>query len=68
MLTGAYFDVASHEYIREEIRAQQEILRKRRELYTEAQEAVNPAGRIVIVVDDGIATGSSIPKPTAQQQ
>jgi len=68
VLKGAYFDVASHEYIREEIRAQQEILRKRRELYTEAQEAVNPAGRIVIVGDDGIATGSSIPKPTAQQQ
>lgn len=68
VLTGKNCDVASHEYIREEIRAQQEILRKRRELYTEAQEAVNPAGRIVIVGDDGIATGSSIPKPTAQQQ
>lgn len=44
----------------EEIRTQQEILRKRRELYTHAQPAIDPAGRVVIIVDDGIATGSSM--------
>jgi predicted phosphoribosyltransferase len=60
VLKGAYFSVASDEYIREEIRTQQEILRKRRELYTEARQAVNPAGRVVILVDDGVATGSSM--------
>jgi putative phosphoribosyl transferase len=60
VLKGAYFDVASDEYIREEIRTQHEILRKRRMLYTEAQKAVDPAGRVVILVDDGIATGSSM--------
>lgn len=60
VLKGAYFDVASDEYIREEIRTQQEILRNRRKLYTEAQKAVDPGGRVVILVDDGIATGSSM--------
>src|SRR5690606_15115292 len=55
-----YFDLASPAYVREEIRAQQEILRRRRELYTRAQPAIDPAGRLVIIVDDGIATGSSM--------
>lgn len=60
VLKGAYFDMASEEYLRAEIRTQQEIIRKRRTLYTEAQPAVDPAGRIVILVDDGLATGSSM--------
>ena len=60
VLRGAYFDTASDEYVGEEIRAQQEILRMRRERYTRAQPAIDPAGRVVIIVDDGIATGSSI--------
>jgi predicted phosphoribosyltransferase len=29
-------------------------------MYTRAQKAVDPAGRIVVIVDDGIATGSSM--------
>jgi putative phosphoribosyl transferase len=60
ILKGAYFDIASDDYLREEIRAEQEILRTRRELYTRAQQAVDPSGRVVIIVDDGIATGSSM--------
>ena len=60
VLKGAYFDMASDEYLRAEIRTQQEIIRKRRTLYTEAQPAVDPAGRVVILVDDGLATGSSM--------
>jgi putative phosphoribosyl transferase len=60
ILKGRYFDMASDEYLREEVRTQQEILRMRRELYTRAQEAVDPADRLVIIVDDGIATGSSM--------
>jgi putative phosphoribosyl transferase len=60
ILKGAYFDIASDDYLREEVRAQQEILRTRRELYTRAQQAVDPSGRVVLIVDDGIATGSSM--------
>jgi predicted phosphoribosyltransferase len=60
VLKGPYFNIADEDYILEEIRAQQEILRARREMYTRAQKAVDPAGRIVIIVDDGIATGSSM--------
>jgi predicted phosphoribosyltransferase len=60
VLKGVYFDVASDEYVREEIRTQLEIIRNRRELYTRAQPAFDPAGRTVIIVDDGIATGSSM--------
>jgi len=60
VLKGHYFDMASGEYVRGEVRTQQEILRKRRALYTRARKAVDPAGRVVIIVDDGIATGSSM--------
>ena len=57
---GRYFGLASDEYMREEIRVQQEILRRRRTLYTQAQKAIDPVGRIAIIVDDGIATGASM--------
>jgi putative phosphoribosyl transferase len=60
MAKGRYFDQFSDEYVREEVRTQREILRTRRELYTKAQTAIDPAGRLVIIVDDGIATGSSM--------
>ena len=52
--------IASDEYLHEEIRSQQEILRTRRDLYTRAQEAIDPAVRVVVIVDEGIATGSSM--------
>jgi predicted phosphoribosyltransferase len=60
VLKGPYFDVASDEYVCEEIRTQLEIIRNRRALYTRTQPAIDPAGRVVIIVDDGIATGSSM--------
>jgi predicted phosphoribosyltransferase len=60
VLKGRYFGIASAEYLREELRTQQEILRSRRERYTRAHPAIDPAGRVVIIVDDGIATGSSM--------
>jgi predicted phosphoribosyltransferase len=60
VVKGHYFDMASDEYVRGEVRTQQEILRKRRALYTRAQKAIDSAGRVVIIVDDGIATGSSM--------
>jgi len=39
---------------------QLELLRRRRAQYTPACEPADPAGRIAIVVDDGIATGASM--------
>jgi len=60
VLRGRYFNIASDEYVREEVRTQVEILRMRREQYTRAHAAVDPAGRTAILVDDGIATGSSM--------
>jgi predicted phosphoribosyltransferase len=47
-------------YIASEKQTQLEELRRRRKLYTPVREPIDPAGRIVIVVDDGIATGSSM--------
>jgi predicted phosphoribosyltransferase len=55
-----YADLASASDIEEEIRTQRDILRKRRVLYSEAQPAIDPVGRVVILVDDGVATGASI--------
>jgi predicted phosphoribosyltransferase len=60
ILKGRYFDIATEEYLREEVREQLGILRMRREQYTRAQPPVDPAARIAIIVDDGIATGSSM--------
>ena len=47
-------------YIEREKEAQLETLRRRRALYTPLRPPIDPAGRIVIVVDDGIATGSTM--------
>lgn len=48
------------EYLEEEKQAQMEMLRKRRAMYTPLRPPADPAGRIVIVLDDGIATGSTM--------
>ena len=50
----------SEEEIDREKRHQLEILKKRRRQYTPVHQPIDPAGRVVIVVDDGIATGSSM--------
>jgi putative phosphoribosyl transferase len=60
VLKSRYFDVADEAYVRDEVRAQQGVIRARREMYTRAQKAIDPTGRIVVIVDDGIATGSSM--------
>jgi predicted phosphoribosyltransferase len=60
VLAGAYYEMASDAYRREEIRTQQGILRRRRTLYSRGPGPIDPAGRVVIIVDDGIATGSSM--------
>ena len=51
---------ADAEYLEREKQAQLETLRNRRAMYTPARPPIDPAGRIVIVVDDGLATGASM--------
>jgi putative phosphoribosyl transferase len=58
-LSGYGLDI-DDAYLEEEKQAQLDILRKRRALYTPSRRAIDPRGRIVIVVDDGIATGSTM--------
>lgn len=47
-------------YIEHEKKAQLKTLHKRRTQYTPVRPPLDPAGRIVIVVDNGIATGASM--------
>lgn len=51
---------ASDEYIRNEVSTQLEAIRQRRVQYTPVREPIDPTARIVIVVDDGLATGSTM--------
>jgi predicted phosphoribosyltransferase len=47
-------------YLERERRRQTAALRERRARYTPARAPVDPAGRSVVVVDDGIATGATL--------
>ena len=47
-------------YIEEEKLEQLHTLRQRRRLYTPGRPSLDPKDRVVIVVDDGIATGSTM--------
>ncbi|MDX1253293.1 MAG: phosphoribosyltransferase [Gammaproteobacteria bacterium] len=51
---------ASRDYIEQEKKAQLETMRRRRAQYTPVRPPIDPAGRIVIVVDDGLATGATM--------
>jgi predicted phosphoribosyltransferase len=51
---------ADEAYLVKEKAAQFELLRRRRAQYTPARSPADPAGRIAIVVDDGVATGESM--------
>ncbi|UCH52932.1 MAG: phosphoribosyltransferase [Pseudomonadota bacterium] len=50
----------SDSYLEHEKQAQIETMRQRRAQYTPVRAPINPAGRVVIVVDDGLATGSTM--------
>jgi len=50
----------SDDYINAEKQTQLETLRKRRALYTPLRPPIDPCRRIVIVVDNGVATGSTM--------
>jgi len=47
-------------YLEQEKQVQLATIRKRREQYTPLRPPIDPAGRIVIVVDDGLATGATM--------
>lgn len=47
-------------YVAEQKVLQMEELARRRELYTPGRPRISPAGRTVIVVDDGLATGATM--------
>lgn len=51
---------ASHDYIESEKRLQMATIRKRRAQYTPIRPPIDPTGRIVIVIDDGLATGATM--------
>jgi predicted phosphoribosyltransferase len=47
----------THEYLEMEADIQLRRLKRRREMYTPVRSQIDPKGRVVIIVDDGIATG-----------
>lgn len=47
-------------YLEREKQAQLTALRRRRGEYTPARAPIDPAGRVAIVVDDGLATGATM--------
>jgi predicted phosphoribosyltransferase len=51
---------ATPEYIEAEKNTQLETMRKRRAQYTPIRPPIDPTGRIVIVIDDGLATGATM--------
>jgi len=53
-------EAADEAYLNIEKRVQLEVLRTRREAYTPARPPLQASGRIVLVVDDGLATGSTM--------
>lgn len=51
---------ADADYIESEKHIQMETIKKRRAQYTPIRPPIDPAGRIVVVIDDGLATGASM--------
>ncbi len=51
---------ADDKHLAEEKRKQLETIRQRRAQYTPLRPHINPAGRTVIVIDDGLATGATM--------
>jgi len=48
------------EYIESEKETQMETMRRRRAQYTPIRPPIDPAGRTVIIIDDGLATGATM--------
>ncbi|HQT30757.1 MAG TPA: phosphoribosyltransferase family protein [Thiobacillus sp.] len=47
-------------YLQQEKQAQLETIKQRRQQYTPLRPPIDPAGRTVIMVDDGLATGATM--------
>jgi putative phosphoribosyl transferase len=54
-----FFDV-DESYLKREAAEQLAAIRARRKMYSLDHAAIDPAGRIVVVVDDGLATGATM--------
>lgn len=52
--------MADDDYIEAEKSTQLEVMRERRAQYTPVRPPHDPAGKVVIVVDDGLATGATM--------
>lgn len=48
------------DYIEAEKQRQLEVIRQRRAQYTPVRAPIDPTGRVVIVIDDGLATGATM--------
>ena len=48
------------DYLETEKQLQMATIRQRRAMYTPIRPPINPTGRVVIVVDDGLATGATM--------
>jgi putative phosphoribosyl transferase len=55
-----YASDVDQKYLEQEKKEQLQVIRLRRKLYTPGRAPIDPSARIVIVVDDGIATGSTM--------
>ena len=51
---------ADQDYLAREKQAQLQTIRQRRAQYSPIHPPIDPAGRVVIVVDDGLATGATM--------
>lgn len=51
---------ATDHYIEDEKRQQLAVLHERRARYTPGRPPIDPAGRVAIVIDDGLATGATM--------
>jgi len=51
---------ATPDYVARTIAAEMETMRRRRAEYTPVRPPLDPAGRVAIVVDDGLATGATM--------
>ncbi|PMR73310.1 phosphoribosyltransferase [Billgrantia endophytica] len=52
--------LCSDDWLASEITRQRELIKTRRSHYTPIRPPIDPAGRIVVVVDDGSATGATM--------
>jgi putative phosphoribosyl transferase len=59
-LAGYAMEMAGQGHIEREKEIQLGVMRQRRAQYTPVRPPLDPAGRIVIIVDDGLATGSTM--------